>query len=267
MRLLCLGANGTVAQSVIPALRALGADCVTVARTGPADRVWGQGNPIPNLEPCDAVIAFWGVVSNDPPKAQCNTNLALATMQWAAEAQANRVLHFSSAAVYPASDTPHVEDTPLAPASIYGQAKHAMEDAVLRARDPKQTVLRLGNVVGADSLKGPLTQGRATLHQFPDGTTPLRSYIAPGDLARVLLALAGAPQLPPVLNVAAPEPITMGDLVQADGITPVFTPAPENAQQRACLDTARLTRAIGQVCTAITPTQMIADWRRWSPHT
>lgn len=152
-------------------------------------------------------------VPGDPVRD--NSAIGRATLAAARAAGIGRVLLASSSAVYGQSRAaPWTEDEPVAPPGAYGQSKRAME------RDcagPGVTCLRIGNVAGADAL---LTNPRRPLllDRFADGTGPVRSYIGPATLARVLRALARAPALPGVLNLGAPRPADMAALAQAAGL-------------------------------------------------
>jgi len=101
-----------------------------------------------------------------------------------------------------------------------------------------------------------------TLDRFADGTGPRRSYIAPGDLARVLAGLARlAPDtLPDTLNIAAPAPVAMEDLARAAGCPVTWRAAPPEAQAEVSLDVNRLAQLLPGAVRHVTPGQMVADW-------
>lgn len=107
------------------------------------------------------------------------------------------VLLASSAAVCGAHSAAR-EDQPLTPANPYGVAKAEMEARALDlgARLGVQLCnLRIGNIAGFDAALGGWRQG-FTLDQFPDGSTPKRSYIGLSCLADVLEALLAQDRLP-----------------------------------------------------------------------
>jgi DNA-binding MarR family transcriptional regulator len=99
-------------------------------------------------------------------------------------------------------------------------ARKGAEDSGLEGRG--LGLLRIGNVVGADALLGPRTDGGpVVLDPVPgrDGG-PLRSWIGPVTLARVLAALcrmACEDRLPSLLNLATAPPLPMADLLDAAG--------------------------------------------------
>lgn len=203
--------------------------------------------PLPMVDPPEAMIVLSGVT---PGRGDLDDNrrLAEAALQAAADAGVGRVLLASSQAVYGAGQgLAMAEDAPTLPVNAYGAAKLAMEQAVERFRAGGMDLccLRIGNVAGADAML--INAAKATdeapviIDQFPDGESPVRSYIGPGTLARVLSALLAAPgKLPPVLNVAAPGPIAMADLVRAAGRPFVYRAAPPTAFARILIDCARL---------------------------
>jgi hypothetical protein len=127
--------------------------------------------------------------------------------------------------------------------------------------------LRLANVVGADALGAALSAGRTVVLDDvgPPGAPagPVRSWIGPATLARLLgrlagLAAAGAP-LPAVLNVAAPQPLAMAAIAAAAGRQVRFRPAPAGAVARVVLDTARLQRIAPVLAAEATAAAMVAE--------
>ncbi|UWR22566.1 NAD(P)-dependent oxidoreductase [Sulfitobacter sp. S190] len=187
-----------------------------------------------------------------------NSDLALAAI--AAAGPGQRVFVMSSAAVYGRSDAAHKEtDTPQ-PLSEYGAAKMQMERVALARGGPRVCVLRIGNVVGADAIVGGWAPGM-TLHVTPDGQTLTRSYIGPVGLARCLHALTQVPELPDILNVTAPVPVRMGDLLDAAGMAWSPLPAPAGAIANVTLDHRRLSQYVQFDPAASTARDMIAQWR------
>lgn len=265
-RILVTGASGRVAGLLRQAWRDLEEPrIVWLSRRAPADVIWASGTPLPEAPQCETLIALWGRISGTPEDLTTNIELVHRSEALAEACGARRVLHFSSAAIY-GPGVNLCEDDPPRPANAYGQSKLAMEAAVraLPASNRRHCCLRLANVVGADSLAPALTAQDAPvrLDRFADGAGPLRSYIAPGDLAEVLLSLSRlAPEaLPDVLNVTAPEPVTMESLVHAAGRPLIWQDAPETAVQSVTLDGARLARLFRFMYLRGTAERMIEDW-------
>lgn len=223
------------------------------------------------LPAADVVVALWGVTPAHGGALSDNALLALQAMQVARHVGADRVLHCSSAAVYATDGRVATEDDRPDPASNYGHAKLAMEAAVQDWHDahpggPLPVCLRIGNVAGAESLFAAIEAGDALrLDRFADGTGPRRSYIAPGDLARVIAALSVLPleQLAPVYNVAAPGVTAMADLAQSAGRVVTWRPAPKTAVPCVALDTTRLQGVLPLPLQASDADWLVADWKRW----
>lgn len=219
---------------------------------------------------CQTILCLSGVipgrVTPSPPLSD-NVDLALAAIE-AGAATGARVLLCSSAAVYGNHSLPLHETSPLVPAAPYGQAKLEMEQAVaIRAQElgVAYCLLRIGNVAGIDSILGGWRPG-FTLDQFANGRTPQRSYIGAITLAQVLADLVQAPDLPTTLNIASPDVVEMGKLLDAAGLLWVPRPAQTGAIARVSLDTTRLKHLIPRAATPETPEQMVAQWRELEPH-
>ena len=269
---LFLGMNGRVGRLIAPFLPA---DATLAGRRGPGlvwdlnigpgpllDHVARQGAP-------DALVVLSGVTPATGHDMAANTVLAQAAMAAAQAAGLRRVLLASSAAVYGgvprhAGDPPQHESDPAAPSSDYGRSKLAMEAAAAPFRDAGLQVcaLRIGNVAGADALllNAP---GQITLDRFADGGGPVRSYIGPETLARVLLALCDpAIVLPAVLNLAAPRPVTMQALAEAAGLPWSWRPAPPAAMQWQVMDCQALAALVPIMDSEAEPGTLISQWRR-----
>lgn len=279
---LFLGMSGRVGRLIRPALPP---DALCSGRVG-GGLAWDLlAGPDPLRDLADRIGAPQALVmlaGNTPATGSdmaLNVALARAAMEAARAAGVGRVLLASSSAVYAGHrDQPwHENDTP-APATPYGAAKLAMERAAQPFRDAGLTVcaLRIGNVAGADALllnaPGPIRldqfaagggHGHGRHGHGRHGNGPVRSYIGPATLARVLVALCGPGcDLPPVLNLAAPRPVSMQALTEAAGMTWSWVPAGPNAAQRVVLDCAALAARIGFDDTDSDPAAMVAQWRR-----
>lgn len=201
-----------------------------------------------------------------------NRRLAEACLDAAQQAGIGRVLLASSAAVYGLHpDGLALDETaPLQPLSAYGHAKLVMERAAQPARDAglEVTVLRIGNVAGADALLGPLTslnpdqRNPLRIDAFADSLGPLRSYISAASLARVLATLSCLPgPLPDVLNIAAPDPVRMTALAKAADWPFLLTPAPAHARQVVTLDCRKLQALCPEPPFENLPETMVQTWK------
>lgn len=197
-----------------------------------------------------------------------NTDMALAALRAAKAAEAGRVFIASSAAVYSGTKGALTEDAVLAPQSEYGRAKAQMEQEALdlaHRLDHPLTVLRIGNVAGADAILGGWRAG-FTLDQLPDDSTPARSYIGPRTLAKALHQLAGIHRLPDVLNLAAPGAVQMGALLDAARLDWTPRPASQATIANVTLSTKRLETHVRFAPEDATPHGLVAQWRAYQSH-
>ena len=248
---LLLGAGGKLGRMVRAAWPVVSDRRLVPVTRGAGDGAlrWVPGTPHGDLPRVGAVVALWGVTGRAPDALAMNSYLAEQAQSLAIALGATRVIHCSSAAVYAPADTPVSEVTDLAPFTPYGQAKLAMERRLAELSDAQiaTTVLRIGNVAGAESLFANMRPGGCvTLDRFPSGRGPWRSYIGPTDLARVIAAMLEAPAaaVDRIFNVGAPAPVCMDDIARAAGCHVDWRPAPDTATERLVLDTARL----GEIC-------------------
>lgn len=248
--------------------QAAGLNLLPVVRSGPVPTgglLWEPGMPVPAVERVAAVVALWGVTPGPDRDLSLNTQLAKEAMALGDALGAAAVLHCSSGAVYRPGPDPVSEDATPDPQSAYGRAKLDMERAIFadgRAGGPRQVVMRIGNVAGADSLFGNLARGcRITLDRFPEGDAPARSYIGPRDLCRVVEALIRDDDAQGVFNVALPVPTGMADIAREYGSDFDWRPAPPDAFRLMCLDTTRLSRIVQLDAENAAPDKLLAAAR------
>ena len=208
-RLVVTGAGGRVGRLMRAAfaLDPAGPEPLWLSTSGAPGAVPWDGRSLPRVE--GGVLLALARPAREADAAA----LALAQVAAARAAGIGRVLLASSCAVYGAAEDAG-EDAPLAPVTSNGEAKRAMERAAAGAG---VHMLRLSNVVGADSLARPLAEGTAALDRM-GGRGPVRSYLGAAALLEAARALAAAPEVPAVLNVAQAPPLAMGDLLEAAGV-------------------------------------------------
>ena len=210
------------------------------------------------------VLHLAAVLRGTAAELAANASMATALCAAAKNAGARHILLASTAAVYRpgAQDIP--ESQPPHPANPYGAAKLAAEHAAAQTLaspgDPDLTILRIGNVAGADALLG--CQGPALLDPVKGQSGgPLRSYIGPQVLAQVLAELAGmaarGATLPRVLNIAQSPVVAMGDLLTAAQRDWRFGPPRDGVVPRVGLD-ANLLGSLVRLPPA-TATGIVAD--------
>lgn len=208
------------------------------------------------LRDAPAVVCLLGAARRDDDDFQHHVRLARAVLDAAWTVGAGPVFLASSAAVY-GTLVPRAEAGPIAPCTPYGAAKAAME--AMAADHPHQACcLRIGNVAGADAILGGWTPGMQLDHCAARGT-PVRSYIGPVTLGRVLWTLMRRPKLPTVLNVASPGGVAMGDLLRAAHLP--WRPRASSADTiwQAQMDTARLSGLMPLPPT--TASCLVAEWQ------
>lgn len=225
--------------------------------------------PAPRLAKDCIVLHLAGVLSGNPVALAANADMALRVCDAAKAAGASHIFVASSAAVYGAAQTDHVEVQPPAPLSDYGKSKLDMERKVLcwatNAGSPSATCLRIGNVLGADALFRSANSGQIAILDPVSNQSggPIRSYIGPRALAQILARLFQQIRddgtMPSILNVAAPIPISMADLLKSAHRPFQFGPPNPHTIPRVSLSTKRLAGLVqAQAATAAT---MVEDWR------
>ena len=172
------------------------------------------------------------------------------------------LLFASSQAVYDLQAGVSDETSTCRPATDYGRTKRMVEMEI----EGRATIMRIGNIVGCDSLSRAASKGSVSLDTFPDGSTPRRSYISPIGLRDVILALLDRPDPAPItLNVADPGTLQMSDLLSAAGRDWQAQPAPDAALKIFELDVSRLQEIIPRP--NATAERLVAEARAagWSP--
>ncbi len=236
------------------------------------DLLSGQPPDDIRLRRVNGVIVLAGVTSGSDADLARNTRLAYAAIDLARARAIGPVLLCSSAAVYGRALGPQSETMPCLPANPYGVAKLAMEQAV---EGRGAICLRIANVAGSDQLFDAAGRGGVRLDQFSDGTGdgtgPERAYIGPRSLAATMLRLIDlwhrGQTLPDVLNLAAPNPVRMNDLLHAARVPFDWTPAPATALPSVTLDTTLLATLAPLPATAADPVTLVAEARAagWRP--
>jgi len=258
-----LGANGKLGRILGFWAAKTGVSWITQSRNGSSDLLWSGNFDDPAcddvLQSGATLINMIGATSGDPDTLHhMNVSFVENLLLRAAKNNVAHVVLASSAAVYggKGSGTFHEESSKNA-AAPYGTSKIAMEavaeTCVRIPNTPKITILRIGNVAGADALidaacRHSEAETPMPLHRFQDGSAPIRSYIGPQDLFRAIRDLSKSTDDPlRVFNVAHPQPVSLSDLATAyrshlfPSLKWIDAPAPDEALREVVLDTARLT--------------------------
>jgi UDP-glucose 4-epimerase len=140
-------------------------------------------------EPYDAVLHFASLIEAGESMVSPgryfhnNVSLSLELLDAATRAGARRFVLSSSAAVYASSDEPLTEESPLAPANVYGQTKRMVEDAMEWYRITSGVhfaALRYFNAAGA-------TAGHGEDHRPESHLIPLVLQVALGKRPEALI--------------------------------------------------------------------------------
>lgn len=231
------------------------------------DHIWEPGVSTHALPHTHAILALWGVVPG-LGNLDDNSRLAEAAMELGKSVGAQHVLHCSSAAVYGAGHS--LKETCFtAPETHYGQSKKAMEDTVeswVKAYPdgPTACLMRLANVVGADSLFSAMNEPKPmVLDQFSDGSFPCRSYVSVSCFSKAIQGILNCipSNFPPVVNIAEPDMYSMWDLVRSSGRAVRFQKANRAALTQVGMDVDLLQGMTGAL-TRKTATNLINEWRK-----
>lgn len=268
------GKLGQILQSVWTNQSSINFEPIWCSRKPTSDHVVSWDilfGPVPKITKGAVILHLAGVLHGNTAALSTNAAMALKVCRAAKNAGAAHVFLASSAAVYGAGMQDHVEVQALAPCSDYGQAKRDMErDALSWAQrggpdTPGITCLRIGNVLGADALFTAARTGQSVVLDDVPGQLrgPIRSYIGPRTFAEVLAGLvaciARRETLPKILNIAAPTPVHMADLLAAAQIPFQFGPPNAGVIAQVSLSTKRLS-AFFPLPQSDAST-LVADWR------
>lgn len=264
------GATGRLGTFVRAHIERKGLDQFIFQSRNPPKDVFGNwvnwslnGSTIPQeLESVDTIIHLAGTTHTGQPASdhrdfeESNVQVTKNLLHAVEGSNVSKILIASSASVYgkPKRGQPILKETDLTvPLNEYGKSKLSMENAVFEWNQTtavqKAHILRIGNIFGADQLVQnalKLESGKELfIDQFESGLGPLRSYIGPIGLAKVLVQLATTDQtIPDVLNVADAPGVRMESLIEALSefieIEWRFRPAPDSAIEEVVLDTSEL---------------------------
>ena len=214
------------------------------------DLMWNIGvEPAPPLPNRAIFLHLAGQTRGSVEELAENRRSVAFLCEKAKDSEARYVFFMSSVAVYRPEPGLIAEDHRADPQNDYGRAKFAAEDAARIALPSGLTVLRLGNLAGADTLLTSARNGPVALdpveHQ-PGG--PERSYIGPQMFAKVLAELIGLAAkgavLPDILNLAQPPALRMADLLTAAGATWHYGPKRTGVIPRMDVDVSRLSALV-----------------------
>lgn len=225
----------------------------------------------------DAVLHFAALIeageSMKDPGAFFRNNVAYANnvIEAAVAAGCLQVVFSSTAAVFAGSDQPLREDSPIAPANVYGETK-LMIETILRwyaqTKNLRYAILRYFNAAGATPGRGEAHQPESHLiprvlaialgkveaatifgadYPTPDGTC-IRDYIHIADLANAhVLAVQALDQKPvQIYNLGNGQGFSVKEVIEAARAV-TGHPIPVIEQPRRPGDAARLVAASDKI--------------------
>ncbi|MCC7112245.1 MAG: NAD(P)-dependent oxidoreductase [Deltaproteobacteria bacterium] len=253
-RVLVTGATGLVGQTLTRALVAAGAHVLALVREGSSGLVLNAAPPsssagtvervvVPSYQPGQVRDALRGVraelvfhlgaygvkpTEQDPlALVEGNVGVTVAWLEALAAAPPRRFLFAGSSAQYAPRSSPTllVEDSPQAPATLYGACKAAAEDVgrVLAARHGIPFVsMRLFGVYGPGESPHRMIPylARALSCGAPPELTPggqARDWVYVDDVAEALVLAAAAPRLARAWNVCSGHGTTVREVALAVG--------------------------------------------------
>lgn len=237
---------------------------VWTSRSGATGMTWDiRTAPPPGLPQGADILHLAGVLTGSNDQLAENAAMIPPLLDACAALRARRLWFISSAAVYGPGAAARESDPP-APANPYGTAKLAAERQAQSLSSVPLTILRLGNVVGADALLGPRPAGAEIILDPVPGRDggPVRSWIGPRSLARLLARLMQVAAPPPVLNLALDPPLSMSSLLEAGRLPWRYGPERSGTVPTATLSLLRLQALVETP--AVTPDFLAAEaaWAR-----
>ncbi|WP_420861689.1 NAD-dependent epimerase/dehydratase family protein [Algirhabdus cladophorae] len=225
MQILVTGGTGKLAQSMAQSMASGDAPFemlrLSRRRDDPNCLYWDQAQSsiVPPLARTpDALVHLAGATPVGDQAYDGTIPLAHATLALAQALGIKRMIVVSSIAVYgPPLARPFLEEDQLNPAHPYGQSKRDLEHHMQRNHSAfgvkEISILRLGNVIGADQLghlaKSATAANPLQIAQFEDGSYAMRSYLNAALLCDVIAQLVSAGSMPSVFNVSTLTPIGM----------------------------------------------------------
>lgn len=261
-----VGAKGFIGSALVGRLKSEGLAVSTFTREVPF--VSPSGHVAADVGSLQTV--FWLAGSTNPAVAEARPDLvaadeaALAGMLSAVAELTTMprvVLVSSGGTVYdPAGEPPFAEDSALGPVTAYGRTKLRLERALQSSPVRVSTIVRVSNAYGPGQRVG---RGQGViahwLHAAAQGE-PLvllgdpetaRDFVFVDDLADALVRIHRAAEAPPVVNVGAGEPTSLGHLqklvldVVGESATFENRPARGFDTDRTWLDVRLAGRALG----------------------
>ena len=160
-----------------------------------------------------------------------------------------KVILISSSAVYGNHKHIFSENDECKPITNYGRSKLNIENTYLEKLHDNIAILRLGNVLGLDTLGKALANGNLR-HRYidcrNDYSTPMRTYVDAQILSDIIISyIRNSRNLPRKLNVGRKHPQSMQSAVQELGINFELRVA-DSVSKDLTLDTSQLFKVLGR---------------------
>lgn len=188
------------------------------------------------------IAIFSGLVSNDASVLNKLEEYHVKLVNKLEKFPSYRVFLISSSAVYGTYKTNFSEQDLCMPTSAYGVSKLKIEKIYYDFLADRITLLRLGNVIGLDSVSKAFQRLEASsriLDCRDDGSTALRTYVDGSILCRAFLTFSARNTLPRVLNIGRQNPQSMYEIIQELGMDCKRKNAPDKVHD-ITLDTSSL---------------------------
>jgi nucleoside-diphosphate-sugar epimerase len=217
----------------------------------------------------DVVINLAANINKDKDATKDNLEITKNALKLCRLVGAKRFLYFSSSAVY-GNGANINENCQLAPTNYYGKTKIYCEKLISEYSEGINfSCLRLGNIVGADSLMEGLIDNEfvyknTMISLFENGKGPERSYITPLHLTNILRLLIQNKSInPPHLNVASILKIDMRFCLDYFGIK--WRPFIDTDIEKQCitLDCSMLKEMFPQSQMKMTEEEFLNDFKKY----
>ena len=202
-----------------------------------------------NLKQYNTVVCLAGAKNQDDECLSLNTEIARSALNIAERVRAERLLFFSSSAVYEYGEKLSEFDN-VYPQNKYGASKLAAEEYLYEASSSVSVLcLRVANVICADSITARyIWEEEPTalkLDIFSDKASITRSFIDPKALAEIIIKLSCEDHgLSGPVNVASVETVDLIELLKMIDVKWTGVSRVDSQRQRITLATDKLRGAI-----------------------
>ena len=229
-----LGARGFLGRRIVPALERAGHHVLALDR----DDRWleDDGSFTPDVAGVRAIVYLVSrinprIAADDPEKVEIDLSTLRVFVEALHRSPRDRlvVMPSSGGTVYDVShDPPYREDSPCAPASEYGKAKLVMEQ-ILAREAPDDTTVAIARVSNAYGPGQPAGTGQGVIAHWLDAAvhgreivlfgaeSVTRDFVYVDDVASAIARIVDTPGAPPVVNVGAGAPTSLGELARLVG--------------------------------------------------